>query len=278
MPAVLWLTALRGARSCTLTSYDALVPHAPGSRLIGAAAKPLNLLPVALGGITATGLLLGGLPPLAVAVGAISFGAWAALVAWDLVSVPKAEATPRPVVSSLSPRLQAHLDSLNAVGASVRERIKGHEGVLTPSLVELNAECQHLIDAATGAAKRGDAVLAMLAGVDRDELRLERDLRAREARAATDAEVRRSLTAASEAKTREIETWQSLATLASRISAELVAADAAMDEINVRVARMTLDDPGSADAGGQLRDQIKGVASRLYTLERAAQATLEEVR
>lgn len=254
------------------------VPPVPGSRLIGAAAKPLNLLPVGLGGITAAGLLLGGLPPLAIAVGALSFGTWAALVAWDLVSAPRPVATPEPAARLLSPRLQGHLDSLNAVGASVRGRIDGHEGVLTPSLAELNAECQHLLEAATGAAKRGDVVLSMLAGVDRAALTLERDLRVREARAANDPEVRRSLTAASEAKAREIETWQSLATLANRISAELVAADAAMDELNVRVARMTLDDPGAADPGGQLRDQVKGLASSLNTLERAAQATLEEVR
>lgn len=254
------------------------MPPSLGTRLFGAAVRPLNLLPVGLGAITATGLALIGLPPIAVAVGALSLGTWGALMAWDLVAAPKPAAPPDPARGIASPRLQGHLAALHEVGARVRARIEAHDGVLTSSLAELLAECQELLDAADGAARRGDAVLSMLAEVDRTALTAERDQRAREAREARDPEVRTALTAAAEAKARELATWQSLATLANRIAAELVAADAAMDELNVRVARMTLDDPGSAESGLPVREQVKGLASRLNTLERAAQATLEEIR
>ncbi len=253
------------------------MPPALGSRLVGTAARPLNLLPVGLGGAAALGLVMAGLPPLALAVGALSLGTWGALVAWDLVSAPKPEPAPGPATTLASPRLQGQLDGLVVAAAAVQARIQAHEGVLSPSLAELNAECQHLLEAATGAALRGDTVLTMLAGVDQDALIRERDLRGRQARDASDPEVRRSLTSASEAKAREIETWQSLSTLANRIAAELVAADAALDELNVRVARMTLDDPGSAETGGQVREQVKELSGRLNMLERAAQATLAEV-
>lgn len=253
------------------------MPPPFGNRLIDAAARPLNLLPAGLGVVTAAGLTLAGLPPIGIAVGALSLGTWGALVAWDLLSAPRPAPAPGPAKAIASPRLQAHLESLLEVGARVRARIDSHDGVLTPSLAELHAECQLLLDAATGAARRGDAVLSLLAEVDRDALVRERDLRVREARESNDPEVRRALTAAAEAKSRELGTWESLATLANRITAELVAADAAMDELNVRVVRVTLDDPGSDESGRRVREQVKELASRLNVLERAAQATLEEV-
>ena len=251
-------------------------------RLMRAAAKPLNLLPAGVGAVTAAGLAVGGLPPVAIAVGALSLASWGALVAWDMVSAPSENPEPDPAAGIASPGLQAHLQSLMDVGGRIRARIDAHEGMLTPSLVELRAECQELIEAATGAALRGDTLVALLADVDRAALLAERDQRVREAREAGDPEVERALTAAAEAKTREIQTWQSLATLANRIAAELVAADAAMDELNVRVVRVTLEDPGAAEDGigepGQrVREQVKALASRLNGLERAAKATLEEV-
>ena len=62
------------------------------------------------------------------------------------------------------------------------------------------------------------------------------------------------------------------------LDGELVATEAALDELHARVARVTLDDPGDPAAGGaQVRQQLKELSTRLHALERSAADTLKEM-
>lgn len=259
------------------------MPAPLGRRLLDAAVKPLHLLPPGLGIATAGGLLVAGLAPLAAAVGALSLGTWGAMVAWDLASPapppPAPPPPPDPLDAIASPELRNLLFGVQAAAARVLQRIEGHDGALSASLAEIQAECQDLLGAALDAARRGDAIVRMLGDIDPKELQLAAEDRASGARRAADPEVSRALQDAASAKERELQTWRELARLVERIKAELIAAEASLDELHARVARVMLDDPGEAAAGGpQVRRQISEMAERLHVLERSAEKTLREVR
>lgn len=256
------------------------MPEPLGRRLIQAAVKPLNMLPPGLGVVTAGGLLVAGLPPLALAVGALSLGTWGALVAWDLATPPPPPPPPPdPLEGIRSPALRARLEGVQAAAARVQRRLAAPDSAMASSLVELEAEATELLDAAFRAARRGDAVEALLGSVDHAGLAQAVAERAATARRASDPEVARALTQAAAAKERELETWRELEALGGRIHAELVAAEAALDELHARLALVMLDQPDAEAAGGaQVRQQVHEMAERLQILERSAARTLQEVR
>lgn len=258
------------------------MPTPTGRRFLDAAAKPLHLLPPGVGMVAAGGLLVAGLPPLAVAVGVLSMGAWGALVAWDLVGPGPAPAPEPPPVDPLAgirtERLRLVMGAIHEAARRVERQIDGHEGAVTPSLLELSAESRALVTAADEAARRADALAVLLASVDHGALARELDERARAAAQAPDPEVARALRLAADAKGRERETWRELGRLVDRITAELVAAEASLDELAARVIRVTHDDPADTSAGGaEVRGQVKAVADRLQVLEKSAADTLREV-
>lgn len=258
-------------------------PQPPvGQRLIQAAVRPLHLLPPGLGVVTAGGLLVAGLPPLALAVGALSLGTWGALVAWDLATPPPppppAPPPPDPLEGIRSPGLRARVEGVQAAARRVQERLGAQDSAMASALVELEAEATELWEAALQAARRGDTVEQLLGGVDLAALAQAAEERAATARRSADPEVARALDQAAQAKLRELQTWQDLGSLASRIHAELVGAEAALDELNARLVRVMLDDPGQAAAGGaQVRQQVHELAERLQILEKSAARTLSEV-
>ena len=103
------------------------------SRLATAAVRPLHLLPAGVGAVTAGGLVFLGLPPLALAVGALSIGAWGALVAWDLASA-------KPAHGRLgTSALETLLEEVRSSAGRITDRIDAHEGVLAPSLLDRGA-------------------------------------------------------------------------------------------------------------------------------------------
>lgn len=248
-------------------------------RLVNAAVKPLHLVPAGLGTAAAAGLLAAGMAPLAAAVGLLSLGTWGAMVAWDLVSpTPPPPPPPDPTEAIRAPHLRSLLGAVLAANARVRERVEAHDGALTPALVELAGEADELVSAALDATRRGDAADALLSGLDAAGLAREVEERRELARRAADPEVRRSMSEAAEAKARTLEAWRELRRVIDRIAAELVATEAALDELQARVARVTIDDPGAPGAGGaQVRLQLHELSTRLHTLERSAADTLKEM-
>lgn len=257
------------------------MPTPPGRRFLDAAVKPLHLLPPGLGAMAAGGLLVAGFPPLAIAVGALSMGAWGAMVAWDLVTPAPPVPTPPPpdpLAGIRTERLRALLMAVRRAGARVTEQVEAHDGAVSPSLVEIAAECEELLVAAGEATRRADGLWTQLSAVDQAVLGREQADRAAAASHAADPEVARALQLAADAKSREMTTWRELGRLVERIAAELVAAEASLDELHARVIRVTHDDPADASAGGaQVRDQVKELAGRLQVLERSAAETLKEI-
>jgi hypothetical protein len=247
------------------------------SRFLTAATRPLHVLPTGVGAVGAAGLLAMGLAPLAVALGVLSVGTWGALTAWELATPPKAPPPPPdPLDGIRSADLRDQLRAVIEAAERVRVRIEGHDGVLDSSLAEILAEQRDLVQAAITTARRGDAVWRLLGSIDPNLLRREIAERRDAARRASDPAVARSLDEAAAAKEREMETWRGLAGLVDRIRAELVAADAGLDELHARVVRLTLDDPAAvldADVHGQLRS----MAARLQGLERSVDDTLKEM-
>lgn len=247
------------------------------SRLLSAATRPLHLLPPGLGVIAAGGLLVAGLPPLAIAVGVLSLGTWAALTGWEMAGgAPPPSPPPDPLAGIQAPELRDQLRSVLAAADRVRAQVEGHDGVLDGSFVEILAEQTELVTAATATARRADKVWALLRTVDPASLQGEVADRRAAARRAVDPEVRRSLEEAAAAKAREIDAWRSLAGLVDRVRAELVAADAALDELHARVVRLMMDDP-SAAADASVATQVRSLAERLHGLERSVDATLKEM-
>lgn len=247
------------------------------SRVVTAATRPLHLLAPGVGIAAAGGLLAVGLPPLAVAVGALSLGTWAALTGWELVQRPPAPPPPPDPASELrAPDLRERLRAVLDAAARVTAHVHGHEGVLDGTLAELEAEQQELVTAATSAARRADKVWLLLGAVDPAALQREVEERRAAARAARDPEVARPYEEAADAKERELATWRSLARLLERARAELVAAEAALDELRARVARLMLEDPG-VGLGGDIRAQVRSLSERLHGVERAVDDTLREL-
>lgn len=249
----------------------------PPSRLLSAATRPLHLVPPGLGAVAAGGLLAAGLPPVAIAVGLLSVGTWGAMVAWDLLTPPPAPPPPPDPAETLqAPRLRALVGAVIEASERVRARLDDHPEALAAVAPELRAEEAALLEAAISAAKRGDAVWRLLQGVDPSALRREIGERRDAVQRTADPDVARSLQQAAEAKEREFNGWRDLAGIVDRIEADLVAADAALDELQVRVVKLALQEPGTG-TGLEVRQQVKDLAERLHILERSAEATLREV-
>lgn len=247
------------------------------SRFLTAATRPMHLIAPGVGTLAAGGLLVAGLPPLAIAVGVLSLGTWAAMTGWELASpAPKPPPPPEPAAALRDQQLAALLRAVTAAGERVRARVDEHDGILGASFAELLAEQRELVDAATRAAQRGDRVATLLAGVDRATLTRERDDRRDAAQRARDREVSRSLHDAAAAKERELQTWRSLAALVERIRAELVAAESALDELHARVVKLMATDPGGID-DADVHSQVRALSERLSGLEQTVDKTLKEM-
>jgi hypothetical protein len=224
--------------------------------------------------VAAAGLLALGQPPFAAAVGLLAAGAWAALVSWELLS-------PAPPPAPAGPRFRsaAVAEAIRRVDAAARrvtERALAHDGALAPAMLELSGEADDLRAAALRAAERADAALALLAEVDLPGR--QRDVTAARARAreARDPALRAALEDAAERQAAALETWAGLRQLVDRIQAELAVVLAALDELDARVARLGLEDPG--EAGPSVKTELHELSNRLGVLERAAAQTLQEMR
>ncbi|MCA9489960.1 MAG: hypothetical protein KC621_08555 [Myxococcales bacterium] len=254
-----------------------------GARFVNAAVRPLHLAPAAVGLVGSAGLLVLGLAPLAVALGGLSVSAWGAMVAWDLVSQPAALPGPKeadrsqPLSRGISAlHLRRAVDELEEKSRRVRKRIDAHDGVLSGSLLEVRADCDGLLAGSVAMARRGDTIHAYLQSSDPMLIEREAEDRERAARGARDPATAEAFRSAAEAKRRQLQTWTQLRQLHDRIVAELVSAGAALDELDARVVRVTLDDPGeSRDV--TVGREVKALRERISILEQSAAKTLQEV-
>ena len=175
-----------------------------------------------------------------------------------------------------APSLRALVRSILEASDKVHRQLEAQDEALAAVSVEIRGEEAELVEAALAAARRGDHIWQMLQAVDPNQLRQEVAARRTAAERALDPDVARSLKEAAEAKEREMASWRDLAGLVDRIEADLVAADAALDELHVRVVRLAAQEPGTA-GGLEVRQQVKDLAERLHILERSAEATMLEV-
>ena len=249
-------------------------------RLLDASVKPLNLVAPGVGAAAAGALVVIGLPPLALAAGSLAVAAWGAMVAWDLAIPPApAPATPPPAPPRRlqAPDLQQAIEGIRASAATVRARIDAHDGILSTSLLELQADCDALVASAEAMARRGDAAYAFLLAHDPARIQQELDALRRRAKSAQDPEAGASLQSAVASTERRLAAWSGLETIHDRIAAELLAVDAALDELDVRVVQLTLQDPGDAVPGARLGADLVLLRDRVQLLERSAAATLQEM-
>ncbi len=249
-----------------------------------AAVRPLHLAPAAVGIAGSAGLLaVGGvaLAPLAVALGGLSVSAWGAMVAWDVVTHTAKPREPEkrvPLSTGISAvHLRRAIDAIEARYRAVAERIDAHEGVLTGSLLEVRSDCEGLVEGAVGMARRGDSIHGYLQSTDPAAIEREAEDRGRAARNARDPGTAEAFRSAEEAKRRQLATWTALRQLHDRIVAELVAAESALDELQARVVKVTLQDPGEVVADGAVGREVKALRERISILEQSAAKTLLEV-
>jgi hypothetical protein len=252
-------------------------------RALDASVRPINLLAPTVGVVAGGALLAVGFPPLALAAGALSVATWGALVAWDIANAAPELLREGPPEPPRAPKLEsiqlarAHGAILEAAGR-VRRAVSSHEGVLSTSLLEIQAATDELVEAATGMATRGDALFRFLSEHDPSDLRRMAEEHQRSARGMRDPEVAASLRAAAEAKRRQLETLEELRTLYDRILAELLSVEAALGELHARVVKLTFDDPSHAvTTAHSVGGELAGVRQRVQLLERSAAATLREL-
>jgi hypothetical protein len=247
-------------------------------RALQSATRPLHLAPLGVGLAVGGGLLAVGLPPLALLVGGLSLGTSGALVAWELLApAPKPESRPtRAAIRSAT--LRKALEDVDRAAGKVSARLVAHDGVLGASFVELTASVRALVEQAEALASRGDAVHAFLGEHDPAEIEREVQSRLVAARNVGDAEAAGSFRSAAAAKRRQLELWTELRGLFERVSAELVSVEAVLDELDARVVRLSLLDPGGAAAAGRdASREMQAVRQRVGILEQAATRTLREV-
>jgi hypothetical protein len=164
----------------------------------------------------------------------------------------------------------------SSCGPSARARL-GVDAELEGDLAARDDVSGGLLDSADETALRGDTLYAWLRSHDPNAIHQEARDRADAAHRARDVEVARSLRTAADAKARQLETYRELRALLDRISAELVAAEATLDELHARVMKLTLSDPGDAVAGLSVGQDLAELRKRLQVLEKSAAATLREV-
>jgi hypothetical protein len=251
------------------------------SRAVDAATRPLHLAPLGVGALVGGGLLALGMPPLALLVGGLSVSTWGALVGWELLGPAPATSSPPPVPDRSGLRslvLRKALQDVDAAARRVQDRLAAQDGVLGAAFAELQADVRALVEQAEALAARGDAVHAFL--MEHDPAIIERDVQARlvAARNVADPEAARSFRSAAESKRRQLEAWSGLRALHERVSAELVAVEATLGELDARVVRLSVEDPaGAARAGADAGREIRDVRERVGRLEQAAAKTLREV-
>jgi hypothetical protein len=249
------------------------------ARAAKAALRPLNMAPVALGVATSAGLLVAGLAPVAVLVGGLSMATYGAMVLFDAASPPPApppRGPDRAEIASL--RLRKALVDVDRAAARVVATLDGHDGAIGPSLVEVRADCDALVEQATELARRGDAAHRALTATDPAELERDAQARLAAARATADSEAARAHRQAAEARRRQLEHWTELRRTHDRVEAELGSVVATLDELQVRLVRLTLQDPALAVRdGADASREMKALRERVGILERSARLTLEEV-
>ena len=254
-----------------------MAPPSFGRRLLDSAVRPLNLVAPGLGGLVAGGLVATGLPPLAIAVGAVSIAAWGAMVVFDLAT-PHRE-PPKAPPPKLAPHLQEAVEAVRRAGAQVDQGIQRHDGVLSASLAEVSGDCQGLLEAAEGLARRGDAVYRWLQTHDPQAVVAEITQLQRVRQGTRDPEAAATLAGAIGAKQAELQARESIRAIHDRIVAELIATEAALDELAARVIKLTFGDSAELEEGGEgIRAGLAELRAHMGGLERAASATLKEVR
>jgi hypothetical protein len=247
-------------------------------RTFNAAVRPVNLLAPGLGTAVAGSLLTAGLPPLALAVGALSALTWGAMVAWDVVS----KSDPTAPVAALEPELAAPfgalLQAVEESAQAVMDRIDAHDGAVGTTLLEVRADCVALVEAARRLAQRGDTVHRWMITHDSDDVRAQIKELGEAQKRARDKAAAASFEAAVQARRNELKARDGIRDIGERIIAELVATDAGLDELHARVVALTLSDPADADARSDaVARDVRALRDQVSLLEKAAAATLLEV-
>ena len=247
-------------------------------RAFDAAVRPVNLLAPGLGTAVAGGLLTAGLPPLALAVGALSALTWGALVAWDVASKPRPAPPPPPPQKTLAAPFAGLLSGVEASARAVMDRIDGHDGAVGTTLLEVRADCVALVEAARRLAQRGDTVHHWLVSHSSEDVRAQIKELGEAQKRARDPAAAASLESAVQARRNELKARDGIRDIGERIIAELVATDAGLDELHARVVALTLADPTDSDArtDAVARD-VRALRDQVSLLEKAAAATLLEV-
>lgn len=249
----------------------------PVRRTVDAFVQPLNLAPTGVGTVAAGVLLVVGQVPLALLAGGLGLVATGALVAWDLFGTSAAPPPEADWALPKSAQLRAELIEIHGGLARLRARVAEHEdAVVADALRSLEQDAAQLVVVADRIAARGDTIHELLDAQSSDQLTRSARERRAAARQAADPAVAKALKAAADANEREHATWRELATLYDRIVAELVATDAALDELHARVVRLAVSDPGDTSAD-DVGTELGALRGRLETLERAAAQTMKEM-
>lgn len=269
-----------GPAGADVTGGAKRAPASLGHRALDAAVRPVNLTPLGVGILAGGGLLATGLAPLSILVGGLSLVTWGTLVLVDVAASAGAAPVPAPArtdgIAAL--HLRDAMADVRAAAERVRLEIGRHDGVIGASLLEIEADCDALVEQALALAHRGDGIHRFLVAHDRDAIQREVDARLASARQAADGEASRAFRSAAEAKRRQLELWTELRGQHDHIAAELVAVEAALDELHARVVRLALLDPTDvARAGADASREVKVLRERMEILERSAARTLQEV-
>ena len=211
--------------------------------------------------------------------------AYAALVAWDLVTpafwrkarAPEAEKLPDPSdltdqsLRELVRSLEAGRERLDQVLAETPDEVKGHLGGVMASMVEMETGAARLV-------KRAEELGRYLATTDRAPVEQEIRSLADKARAARDAETRAEYEGARATRQEQLRALDDIAAARERVIANLVRTVATLEGLPPKVVRMRALDAQAMDAlSGSISDELEHINGDMKVFEETLRSLGETV-
>ena len=232
----------------------------------------------------------------AAAVGAVAMHSWpvvalggvayAALVAWDLVSGNDKEGAPRARRPALPDpgklKDQATRASVSAIACARTELLrvlKGTSQEVKNNLALALASAEELVERAALLAKRSEELGEYLAKIDARTL--EKDVANLHQRvaAAKDAEAKEQYETARRARAEHLAVIVELGNTKERVNASLVGIAATLEGLPAKVVRMrTLDAAAMDELSGSLKEDLDRMNGELTSLEEALSSLAEAGR
>lgn len=238
-----------------------------------------SLLNITVAGTAAVGAAALHMWPIAALGGA----AYAALVAWDVMSpsfwkkalepeplkLPSPDDIHDPAAKEAARSLVAARKELSHVLSETSDEVKGHLGVALASVEELEQRVIHLID-------RADDLARYLARIDPDSVRAEMRRLAEKTQRTRDKAAKEQYASALAAREEQLRAIEDIGNARERVAANLSRVIATLEGLPPKIVRMrALDAQAMDELSGTMNDELGRINGEMKAFEETLQSLVE---